>query len=93
MESFTELLVVVLGIITSLIMGLMKMLSINVAKLPTTAQAVIVLLLATPVAWLVGVSGLDLPADPLTWDGAVINGILTWLVAMGSRAGMKAITK
>ena len=91
MEAMTELLVVVLGVVTSLIMtGLRKMTTL-VDKLPTAARGVIVLLLATPIAWLSGQLGADLPADPLTWDGTVINVILTWLLALGAHAGAKAL--
>lgn len=86
MESATELLVVIVGILTSLIMSVLGKLSLGIEKAPKMLRAVIVLALAAPIAWLAGAAGTELPADPLTWDGATINALLTWLSAMGIHA-------
>jgi hypothetical protein len=90
MES-SELTLIVVGILTSGIMGALKMLSLRFQKLPKRVKLIIVFVLAAPIAWLSGRVGIDLPADPTTWDGTTINAILIWLVAMGERAGVKAL--
>ena len=86
MESATELLVVLIGAITAIVMSALGKLSMGIDKAPKMLRAVIVLALAAPIAWLAGVVGTELPADALTWDGATINAILTWLSAMGLHA-------
>ena len=91
--QLTELLVVALGALTSLIMGGLKMGLTGLDKLPKPAKAMVVAALAVPIALLGGWIGVDLPGDVTTWDGNVINVILTWLTAMGVRAGTKAIVK
>ena len=86
MEAATELLVLVVGIFTSIIMSALGKISEGINKAPAMLRAVIVLLLAAPIAWLSGFVGMELPADPLTWDGATINALLTWFSAMGLHA-------
>ena len=93
MESVTELLVVFLGIVTSLVMVVLRRITTLVDKAPKVVRTLIVVALATPVAMLSGWLGVDLPGDPMVWDGAVINVILTALTAMGAHAGAKALQK
>lgn len=93
MESVMELLVVLLGMVTSVVMVGFKRAVLLVDKMPSIYKAMLVMALSVPVAWLAGKSGLALPADPTTWDGNVVNSILTWLLAMGAHAGAKAIQK
>jgi len=87
----TQLLVVVLGIVTSLIMGLLKLVSDGIAKLPKTLQLALVAALAVPVGLLGGWLGVAVPGDPTTWDGATVNVILTAFTAMGVRAATRAV--
>lgn len=89
----TKLLVLLLGLVTSLIMGGLRTLSTGLDKLPRPVKAMVVAALAIPVAWLGGASGIDLPADPATWDGTIVNMILTWLSAMGLNGLYGAVTK
>ena len=86
MESATELLVVLIGAITAIIMSALGKFSMGIDKAPKILRAFIVLGLAAPIAWLSGYFGTELPADPLTWDGATVNALLTWLSAMGLHA-------
>ena len=86
-----ELLVILLGTLTSLIMGALKKYTTWINSIHPTWRAVIVGVLAVPIALLAGVLGLNLPADPAMWDGNVINSILTALLAMGQHALLKAI--
>lgn len=89
----TQLLVAVLGLITSLIMAGLKMGITWFAKLPKTSQAMMVGALAIPIGLLGGVMGVDLPGDPTTWDGNTVNVILTWLSSMGVHALGDAVKK
>jgi hypothetical protein len=86
MEASTELLVALVGAITAIIMSVIGKISMGIDKAPKILRAFIVLALAAPIAWLSGYFGMKLPADPLTWDGATINALLTWLSAMGLHA-------
>lgn len=89
--EITQLLIVVLGIITSLVMGALKLLNTGIAKLPKTAKLMLVGAIAIPITLLGGWLGIDLPADPTTWDGVTVNVILTYLSAMGARAATRAV--
>lgn len=89
----TQLLVVVLGLVTSLIMAGLKLGTNWFRKLPKKVQATVVAGLAVPIALLGGAMGVDLPGDPTSWDGNTVNVILTWLTAMGVHAGGDAIAK
>ncbi len=91
--DIAQLFVVLIGMATALIMGGLRMAIEQLDKLPKLAKAMIVGALAIPIALLSGVMGVELPGDPTTWDGNVVNVILTWLTAMGARAATKAITK
>lgn len=91
MESVTELLVVLLGALTSIIMALLKKFSGFLGKAPGPIQALVVVALSFPVAWLAGFFGMELPADPFTWDGALINAMLVSLTSMGAHAVGKTV--
>ena len=86
MEAATELLVLLVSVLTAIIMSALGKISDGINKAPKLLRAFIVFAVAAPIAWLGGRVGIELPADPLTWDGATINAILTWLSAMGLHA-------
>jgi len=89
--DITQLLVVILGLVTSLIMGGLKLVIAQLDKMPKTGKAMIVGALAIPIALLGGVMGVELPGDVSSWDGNTVNVILTWLTAMGARAAIKTL--
>lgn len=93
MEAFSELLVMVLGIVASFIMDLLRKVMPKLNALPSTVRSVVMLVIAALVTWIGGLLGVSLPADPGTWDANVINSILVALVGMGSHAIGKAINK
>lgn len=93
MEAFSDLLIMGLGTITSLVMVALGYLNAKLATLPPFVRTMIVTAIAVPVALLSGYIGIAVPADPTTWDGATVNVILTALSAMGIHAGAKAATK
>lgn len=86
---FTE----VIAIATTFIMGGLRKVFAPLNTLPPIARTLIVSVLAFGTATLSGFLGTPLPADPTTWDGVTVNGILTALLAMGTHAGYKAIGK
>jgi hypothetical protein len=85
------LLVALLGAVESWILTGLRYVSTGVDKLPKPVKLILVAALSVPVAWLAGVSGLALPADPMTWDGTIVNAILLWLSAMGVNAAGNAV--
>ena len=91
--EITQLLVVVIGMLTSVIMAILKQVTDLFKKMPKSLQAGVVAVIATPLAWLSGQVGIDLPGDPSAWDGNAVNAVLTWLTAMGVHAGVGAVTK
>jgi len=93
MEAFSELLVMVLGIVASLIMDLLRKVMPKLNELPSTIRSVVMLVIAAIVTWLGSLIGVNLPVDPGTWDANLINSILVALVGMGSHAIGKAINK
>lgn len=93
MESISELMVLLLGIVTSFAMVALRKMATFLDSVPSTVRSVIVVALSLPVAMLGGALGLELPADPTTWDGTTVNTVLTAVAAMGAHAGAKAFEK
>lgn len=91
MEVSPELIATVLALVTSLLMTGLRRVATSVEGLPPVVRTMIVVVLAAAVSWLGGVLGLDLPANPLTWDGTTINTVMTALLAMGLHAAGKAL--
>ena len=89
--QITQLLVLVVGIVTSVTMAALKKVSEGLDSLPKPAKTLLVGAIATPIAILSGWVGIDLPGDPTTWDGTTVNVILTWASSMGIRAAARAI--
>jgi len=89
--DITQLLVVILGLVTSLLMGGLKLVVAQMEKMPKATKAMIVAAIAVPIGLLGGFMGMELPGDVTTWDGNTVNVVLTWLTAMGSRAAIKTL--
>ena len=93
MEPITGLFTVLISIVTSAVMAVIKTIAPIVAQAPKPVRAVVVGLLAAPVAVLSGKVGIELPADPSTWDGTAVNAVLMWLMAMGAHAATKTLKR
>jgi hypothetical protein len=91
--TVTNLLVALIGLITSLVMTGLRFASDGINKLPKPLKAALVGAISIPIAWLSGVVGIDLPADPTVWDGVLVNSVLTWLAAMGINAAGTSLLK
>ncbi len=92
MESVNELFLVIVALITSLAMGGLKAVQAWVKDLPGPVQSLFVLVFAYVTQLVTGAIGLELPGDPMAWDGATLNTLTVWLMAMGAHAAKKVIT-
>lgn len=92
-SQLAEMLVLLLGTLTTIIVLVLGKLGTWFKSLPTMARGLIVGVIAIPVALLGGQMGVELPADPTTWDGNTVNAILTWASSMGIHAAGKALKK
>jgi uncharacterized membrane protein len=86
-----ELVIVLVGGATSLVMRGITAAAPFVKSLPAFVRTLVVVVLGMGVAVLAQFVDMPLPADPTTWDATVVNGLLTALSAMGLHAAAKAV--
>ncbi len=91
MEVLNELILAVIALATTVIMGGLKHGVDWIDDLPKTVKSLVVLLLAYALQTVAGFTGVEMPADPLTLDGATVNAVLVWLMSQGAHAAKKAI--
>jgi hypothetical protein len=90
MESINELMVLAVGVATSYAMVGLRKVVVELDKAPPIVRSAVVVVLGLVATVVSGKLGIDLPADPATWDGVTINSLLTAFAAMGIHAVGKA---